>query len=195
VALKSLYPAPKPRALRKVVYQLDDHCRRFIALSPFFVLSTVTPEGDPDLSPRGGDPGFVEIVDSQTLLLPDRPGNNRLDNLSNLATHAAVALLFMIPGVDETLRVYGTVEILPGSDFGARFVVNDRPPITVLKITVTRALFHCAKALMRARLWHEEAKIDRRTLPTYGEILKDETQDAAPPETQEEMLLRYAKEM
>jgi hypothetical protein len=101
----------------------------------------------------------------------------------------------MIPGVDETLRVYGTAEILHGSAFGSRFVVNDRPPITVLKIAVTRALFHCAKALMRAQLWREEAKIDRRTLPTYRDTLKDQTQDAAPPETQEEMLLRYANEM
>jgi hypothetical protein len=97
--------------------------------------------------------------------------------------------------VDETLRVYGTAEILPGSAFGNRFAVNDRAPTTVLKITVTRALFHCAKALMRARLWREDAKIDRRTLPTYGEILKEQTRDTAPAETQEEMLQRYANEM
>lgn len=128
-------------------------------------------------------------------MLPDKTGNNRLDNLSNIVANPAVALLFMVPGVDETLRVYGAAEILPGTAFDDEFVPDSRPPTTVLRVTVERAFFHCAKALMRARLWSEDAKIDRACLPSMGEIIKDQTQDPAPPETQEDMVRRYAKDL
>jgi PPOX class probable FMN-dependent enzyme len=177
-----------------VVPRLDAHCARFIALSPFCVLSSVDSGAFPDLSPRGGEPGFVRMLDDRTLLLPDRPGNNRLDSLSNLADHPAVALLFFVPGVDELLRVYGTATILPAGSFLDERDTG-RPSATALKISVERAFFHCAKALMRAHLWSEEAKVDRACLPTLGEMLKDQTGEEAPAESQEEMILRYLPEM
>jgi len=115
--LRVLYPTPKERVLRKVILRLDAHCTDFIRLSPFCVLSSVSRQGTPDLSPRGGPPGFVAVRDAQTLLLRDQGGNNRLDNLSNIAATSAVALLFFVPGVDETLRVYGAATILPANAF------------------------------------------------------------------------------
>jgi PPOX class probable FMN-dependent enzyme len=191
--LRDLYPAPGTRAVNKVIPRLDAHCMRFIALSPFCVLSTVSPEGWPDLSPRGGAPGFVRALDERTLVLPDRPGNNRLDSLSHLAAAPAVALLFFVPGVDETLRVYGSAAILPAGAFVDE--AGGRPSTTALRIGVERAFFHCAKALMRAHLWSEEARIDRATFPTLGQILKDQIGGMEQVETQEEMLLRYAQNL
>jgi PPOX class probable FMN-dependent enzyme len=192
--LRTLYAMPKERALRKVMSRLDDHCIHFINLSPLCILASATPDGFPDLSPRGGDPGFVRVLDDHTLLLSDRPGNNRLDSLSNLVTNPQVALLFLVPGIDETLRVYGSVEIVPfsGED---RFDSERKPSATVLRITVRKAFFHCAKALMRAQLWSEEAKIDRRSFPTLGQILKDQLHEDAPPETQEDMVRRYRDDL
>lgn len=193
-ALRALYPAPKERALRKVVQRLDAHCTTFIGLSPFCVLSSVDAGGRPDLSPRGGKPGFVRVLDAQTLLLPDRPGNNRLDSLANLADNPAVALLFFIPGVDELLRVYGTAAIVPTGAFDEAAGAG-RPSTTALRIDVERAFFHCAKALMRSQLWSEEARVERACLPTLGEILHDQIGDAVPLESQEEMIRRYLPEM
>jgi PPOX class probable FMN-dependent enzyme len=193
-ALRELYPAPKPRALLKEIPRLDRHCLHFIALSPFCILSTVRPGAGPDLSPRGGLPGFARALDDHTLVLPDRPGNNRLDTLSNVAGSPAVALLFLVPGVDEMLRIYGTATIVPAGTFedepGAR-----RASTTALKISVERAFFHCAKAAMRARLWSEDAKVDRAVLPTLGEILNDQIGVASPVESQQEMVRRYMQDL
>jgi PPOX class probable FMN-dependent enzyme len=192
--LRALYAHPKERSLRKVLSRLDQHCIHFISLSPFCVLGTASSEGIPDLSPRGGAPGFVQVLDERTLVLPDRPGNNRLDSLSNLAANPAISLLFLVPGVDETLRVHGTVEIVPTETFDV--VEGDRKPgATVLQITVRQAFFHCAKALMRSHLWSDEAKIDRETFPTLGQILKDQLQDDGPVESHAEMVRRYSSEL
>lgn len=192
-ALRDRYPEPKPRALRKVVRRLDTHCARFIALSPFCVLASASPDAQPDLSPRGGAPGFVRVLDDHTLLLPDRPSNNRLDSLSKLAATPDLALLFFVPGVDETLRVYGRAALLPTGSFEDEAIGLPSP--SALRIDVDRAFFHCGKALMRARLWRDEARVDRSVLPSLGEILKDQIGDTGTPETQGEMLLRYAEEL
>jgi PPOX class probable FMN-dependent enzyme len=192
--LRTLYPAPKERTLRKVLPRLDAHCINFIGLSPFCVLSTVDAEGCPDLSPRGGDPGFVKVLDAGTLLLQDRPGNNRLDSLSNIAERGAVALLFFIPGVDELLRVYGRAAILPAGAFEVEPGAG-RPPTTALRIDVERAFFHCAKALMRSHLWSDEARVERSCLPTLGEILHDQLGEISPLESQEEMIRRYLPDL
>jgi PPOX class probable FMN-dependent enzyme len=146
------------------------------------------------MSPRGGEPGFVKVHDDRTLLIPDRPGNNRLDSLSNLADNPAVGLLFFIPGVDELLRVYGRATILPAGAFVDERDTG-RPSTTALTIAVERAFFHCAKAAMRARLWSEDARVDRGCLPTLGEMLNDQTGETSPPETQEEMIRRYLPEL
>jgi PPOX class probable FMN-dependent enzyme len=193
-ALRELYAAPAARALAKAIPELDAHCIRFIGLSPFCVIGSASATGKPDLSPRGGAPGFAKVEDS-AILLPDRPGNNRLDMLSKLAANPRIALLFMVPGMDETLRVFGNAEIVSGDDFGTDFVTNNRAPQTVLKITVDQVFFQCGKALMRAQLWSEESKCDRSAMPTMGEIMRDHIGHTDHVETQDEMVSRYRKQL
>ena len=151
--LRERYRQPGERARRKQLDRLDPHCRRFVELSPFAVLATAGPDGLADATPRGGEPGFCHVLDEHTLLLPDRPGNNRLDSLSNLVSRPGVGLLFLVPGVDETLRVNGTAELRDDEELRARFDDGGRRPATVLVVTVREAYLHCGKALMRARLW------------------------------------------
>jgi PPOX class probable FMN-dependent enzyme len=190
--LRGVYPDASFRSSRKVIDHLDTHCRRFIALSPFCVLSTVGPDGSPDLSPRGGEPGFVRVSDEHTAVLPDRPGNYRLDNLTNAVTRPVVALLFLVPGIDETLRVYGRASVITIDDERRVALGIDDKGRTELRIDVTRAYFHCAKALIRARLWDPEARVERDVFPTMGELMNDHARLSTPVETQEEMLDRFA---
>jgi uncharacterized protein len=195
--LRALYPAPAERSLRKQLDHLDAHCRRFIALSPFVVVASVAPgdDGLPDASPRGGEPGFVKVPDDATLLLPDAPGNNRLDTLANVAATGRVGLLFLVPGIDETLRVNGTAVVSADpADLGT-FAGTRHPPRTVLRVTVREAYLHCAKAFMRSRLWDAAARVERTTLPTLGQMINDQIGLTTPPETQEAMLARYAKDL
>jgi uncharacterized protein len=188
--LRALYAAPAERTLRKELDHLDRHCRRFIEHAPFLVLATADADGRQDATPRGGDPGFVLVADEHTLLLPDRPGNNRLDSLSNLTQRPEVGLLFLIPGVDETLRVNGTAELRDDAELTGRFEVSQRSPTIVVRITVRQAFLHCAKALMRSRLWDPDTRIERSELPTMGQMLRDQI-GSGPVETQAEMLERY----
>jgi PPOX class probable FMN-dependent enzyme len=188
--LRALYAAPAERALRKELDHLDPHCRRFIAHSPFVVLATADADGRQDATPRGGDPGFVHVADDHTLLLPDRPGNNRLDSLANLTQRPEVGLLFMVPGVDETLRVNGTAELRDDPDLTGRFAASGRSPKIVIQITVRQAYLHCAKALMRSRLWDPDTRIERTELPTMGQMLRDQI-GSGHAETQAEMVERY----
>lgn len=190
-ALRTVYKPANPRSVAKVIPVLDGHCRRFIALSPFLLLATGGPDGTSDVSPRGDGPGFVKVADDTTLLLPDRPGNNRLDSLENIIARPGIGLLFMVPGVDETLRVNGTAEIRTDPDLLADFAVGGKLPLSVIRITVKEAYLHCAKALMRSHLWSREAQVERSVLPTMGEMLQDHTSGAFKAETQEEMLKRY----
>ena len=192
--LRALHSAPTERAVRKELDRLDRHCRRFIALSPFLVMATADADGRLDATPRGGDPGFVEVADDRTLLLPDRPGNNRLDSLTNLTERPDVGLLFMIPGVDETLRVNGAAELRTDPDLVQRFQVGRRPPAIVLQITVRQAYLHCAKALMRSRLWDPAARIDRAELPTMGEMMRDHA-GSGTAESQAAMVERYREQL
>jgi PPOX class probable FMN-dependent enzyme len=195
--LRALYPQPNARSLRKQLDHLDGHCRRFITLSPFVVVASVGPGagGLPDASPRGGPPGFVKVTGPTTLLLPDAPGNNRLDTLANVAATGRVGLLFLIPGIDETLRVNGTARVSDDSAWLAPFLAERHPPRVVLAVEVREAYLHCAKAFMRSQLWSSAAQVERSVLPTLGEMLKDQTGAATPPETQEAMLARYAKDL
>jgi PPOX class probable FMN-dependent enzyme len=188
--LRALHAAPSARALRKELDRLDRHCRGFIAHSPFLVMATADADGRLDATPRGGEPGFVAVADDRTLLLPDRPGNNRLDSLTNLTQRPEVGLLFMIPGVDETLRVNGAAELRDDPDLIERFQISRRPPTIVLRITVRQAYLHCAKALMRSRLWDPDSRIERAELPTLGEMLRDQL-GSGPVESQAQMVERY----
>ena len=191
--LRTLYPQPKERALKKQLDRLDRHCTQFIGLSPFLILASRSGTGGLDASPRGGEPGFVKVWNSKTLLIPDAPGNNRLDTLSNLLSDSGVGTLFLIPGVDETLRVNGKALLSTQPEVLAAFRDARRPPKLVIEVHVEECFLHCAKSMMRARLWDPQARIERNRLPTMGEMISEQTE--APLETQQEMLERYAGDL
>jgi uncharacterized protein len=194
-ALDKLYKAPSERARLKQLDRLDRHCRRFVELSPLAILASASPAGGQDVSPRGGAPGFVRVLDEHTLALPDRPGNNRIDSLANLVACPEVALLFLVPGVDELLRVAGRAEIRDDAELCQSFAVGERRPATVLLVHVREAFLHCGKALMRARLWEADAKVERASLPSMGEMLKEQIGLSAPAESQADMLARYRENL
>ena len=192
-ALRKHYRQAQGRAVRKELNHLDKHFRRFVDLSPFLLIGSTGSDGRGDVSPRGEAPGFVHVLDDNHLAIPDRPGNNRLDTLTNVLTNPAVGLLFLIPGVDETLRINGRAAIHDDKDLRQRFEVKGRLPATVLVVSVDEAYLQCAKALMRSKLWDPGARIERSALPTIGEMLRDQINDGAEPEPQEEMVERYKK--
>ena len=192
--LRALYPQPGERALRKQMAALDRHALRFIALSPFVVLSTADAQGRQDASPRGGAPGFVHAVDAQRLWIPDAPGNHRLDSLGNIVATGRIGLLFLIPGVDETLRVNGRARLCDEADRLAPFAADARVRL-VIEVQAEEVYLHCAKALMRSKLWSDAARVERSVLPSMGRMINDQTGVDAPAESQEQMLARYAKDL
>lgn len=193
--LRALYPAPKERAIRKQLSSLDPHCRRFIELSPFVVIASGNVTQAMDASPRGGVPGFVKALDERTLLIPDAPGNNRLDTLENIIGTGKVGLLFMIPGIDETLRVNGAARLSCDEEQLQLFTGEKHRPKLVIEVAVAEAYLHCAKALMRSGLWQQSSQVPRSLLPTMGQMINNQTGIEAPAETQEEMLARYAADL
>lgn len=195
-SLRGLYAEPTERARRKQLSRLDAHCLRFIGLSPFVVLASGSAQGQYDASPRGGDPGFVKAPDAHTLLIPDASGNNRLDTLQNIIATGRVGLLFLIPGVDETLRVNGRARLDSSAGLMARFAGERHPPKIVIEVRVEDAYLHCAKAFMRSKLWGPENRVERSALPTMGQMIGDQTGvPAAAVETQEQMVARYRAEI
>ncbi len=194
-ALRSLYPPPGERARRKQLAALDVHCRRFVSLAPLLVISSASAAGQMDASPRGGEPGFARVADDKTLLIPDAPGNNRLDTLSNIIETGRAGLLFLIPGVDETLRINGTAELSEDPALMERFRSERRLPRLVIRIGVEEAYLHCAKALMRSRLWAPESRVARSALPTMGRMINDQSGIVGEPESQEQMVARYARDL
>jgi PPOX class probable FMN-dependent enzyme len=173
-SLRALYGMPSEAAVLKQVDHLHPHYQAMIRAAPFAVLATSGPNGV-DTTPRGDAPGFIEIVDDRTLLLPDRRGNNRIDALRNILANPNVSLLFLIPGVGETLRVNGRATICTDPALLARFVINGKEPASVLVIRVTTVFFQCAKAVIRSRLWDPAAQVPKGAVPSSGTILKDMT--------------------
>lgn len=169
--LDALYGAPVPAALVKEIDTISDHYRAFIEASPFVVVATCGPEGL-DCSPRGDPPGFVRVRDERTVLIPDRRGNNRLDTLRNLVRDPRVSLLFLIPGIGETLRINGRADIVADPALCATFTMQGKVPRTVLAVTVDRIYIQCRKALVRSRLWSADAQIPRSALPSTGKIVE-----------------------
>ncbi len=173
--LDALYSdAPYGPAVFKETDRVTPQYRKLIEASPFAVLATSGPEGL-DCSPRGDPPGFVRVVDEHTLLIPDRRGNNRIDSLRNLVRDPRVALLFLIPGVGETMRIIGRARISTDPTLTETFIINGKAPKCVLVVTVEKAYFQCTKAIIRSKLWEEASKVDRKTLPTPGAILAELT--------------------
>jgi PPOX class probable FMN-dependent enzyme len=168
--LDAMYGEPVPAAITKEIDYISDHYKMFIDKAPFVVLATVGPEGL-DCSPRGDPPGFVRVRDTKTLLIPDRRGNNRVDALRNLVRDPRISLLFMIPGIDSTLRINGTAVIVVDPELSAGFAINGRLPKCVLVVTVDRVYTQCPKALVRSRLWSADAQIARSELPSAGEMI------------------------
>ena len=168
--LAGLYDPPLERSLRKQLDRLDDYCRQFIAASPFVVLST---QGD--ASPRGDGPGFVVVENEHTLLIPDRRGNNRLDSLRNLVRDSRVGLLFLIPGIAETLRVNGEAVISRDPALTERFGVEGKTPRTVSVVTVKEAYVQCSRALVRADLWNPAKFAAPGKLPSFGTMMQAHT--------------------
>ncbi|MFM0395670.1 pyridoxamine 5'-phosphate oxidase family protein [Paraburkholderia phytofirmans] len=167
--LEALYGQPHERAVRKEIDHINEDYRAFVEVAPFAVLATAGPEGL-DCSPRGDAPGFVRIVDERTLALPDRLGNNRLDSLRNIIVEPRLALLFIIPGVGESLRVNGRGRITDDPQWLDSFAVEGKLPRTVLLIDVDSVYFHCSKALVRSKLWDPAHHVERSRLPSAGEI-------------------------
>ncbi len=172
-ALRALHDQPSDLVRRKTIDRLDAHCLSFVARSPFLLLATADGAGRADVSPRGDPPGFVKALDDKTLLIPDRPGNNLLDSLSNILANPEVGLVFLIPGFDETLRVNGTAELSVDPADLAPLAVEGKTPKIAIRVAVREAFLHCAKSFRRARLWDPDARVERGTLPTLGRMVMD----------------------
>jgi len=186
-ALREILDPPISLSLRKVGTTLDAHCRKFISLSPFLCLATMSKQGEATVSPRGDPPGFVQVLDEKTLIIPDRPGNNVADSMERILEMPRAGVLFFIPGFDETLRVNGAVNITTDEGILARCVVAGQTPKLALKLTVEEVFFHCGKALKRSRLWDPDSQRDRKEMPSLARIILEQTADPNAPITQEEI--------
>lgn len=193
--LRAIYGMPKGRAKKKVLNQLEKHSKHFILHSPFFIMSTYGSSGSADTSPRGGKPGFVKILDDQHLLIPDAKGNNRIDSLVNIVESGNIGCLFLIPGIDESLRLNGKAIISTDTAYLKLFPEEQHPPKSCIKISVREVFLHCAKALMRSQLWENTYRIERPGFPTMGTMLNEQLGLDTPLESQEEMVKRYRKDL
>jgi len=188
--LAAIYPKPSPRVIAKALPAIDAHAKNFIAMAPFCVIATSGSDASVDASPRGGHPGFVRVEGPNRLLMPDRPGNNRLDSFRNIVDGSGfVQLIFFVPGIDETLRVSGKGRLSAAPELLNAMEEFGKPPRAVLDIAVHEAYFHCGKALMRSRLWSQDAQVQRSSFPSISQIIHDQTR-LGEPEGQAEVEAR-----
>lgn len=183
-ALRQKFGEVHPLAITKSRPALDQYSRQFISLSPFLVISTADGEGKADLSPRGDPPGFVHVVDDKTILVPDRPGNNRLDTMSNITANPNVGCLFFIPGFEDTLRLNGKARLSDDAALLKHCTVNGKVPKVGILITVEEVFLHCAKALKRSKLWGPDYRQDRGQLPSIARIILAQTCETGVDETE-----------
>src|SRR6266849_8620881 len=172
--LREAYGAPSERSLKKQLSRLDKHCRDFIARSPFVVIASADPSGRVDASPKGDAPGFVRVIDDETLLIPDRLGNNRVDTIGNLLSSPGVGLIFFVPGVNETLRVNGRARITTDPALLEPCTVQGKVPRSGILITAEEVYFHCGKALIRSDLWNPEKHVAQSDFPSLGRIITEQ---------------------
>ena len=171
---RELYRGPSDGAVRKELKRLDPHARNFLGRSPFVLIGTQDGQGHADVSPKGDRPGFCVALDDFTVAIPDRPGNNRLDSFENIVANPAVGLIFLIPGMDETLRINGKGRLTADRALCEQLAVEGKPALSVLVVKIRAVYMHCAKAFMRSELWTPETWPNRGELPTLGQILRDQ---------------------
>ena len=195
IDLEAIYAKPSPRVIAKTRPALDIHSKKFIALSPFCVLATSGADGSVDASPRGGNPGFIHAEGDSRLLMPDRPGNNRIDSFKNITEGTGlVQFIFFVPGINETLRVSGRGTLTDAPELLAELVEFGKPPRLVLSVEVSEAYFHCGKAVMRSKLWLQETQVERSAMPSIAEIIHDQTK-LGEPEPQEVVDAHYRTQL
>ncbi len=193
--LRGLHDAVNPLARDKAIPSLEPHSIHFISLSPFLCIASADQAGPADVSPRGDAPGFVKVLDDHTLLIPDRIGNNRLDTSANIANNPHIGLLFLVPGVTETLRVNGQARICTDGEILAAFEVRGKVPKTGILVAVEEVMFQCSKALVRSRLWDDDYRVERKTaMPTLGRMIKDQIGAAQTAEELEGYIQTSVKE-
>jgi PPOX class probable FMN-dependent enzyme len=193
--LATIYPAPSPRVIAKARPEIDAHAAKFIGMSPFCVLATSGSDGSVDASPRGGNPGFIHVVSPTQLVMPDRSGNNRIDSFKNIVEGSGfVQLIFFVPGIDETLRVGGRGKLSVDPDLLVTMEEFGKLPRAALSVSVHEAYFHCGKALMRAKLWSPDTRVERAVLPSISQMIHDQTK-LGDPDPQAAVEARYKTQL
>ncbi|HTQ35047.1 MAG TPA: pyridoxamine 5'-phosphate oxidase family protein [Stellaceae bacterium] len=172
--IREIYGHPMERTVKKQLPRLEKHSRAFIAMSPFLVMATCDAEGRCDASPKGDAPGFVHVLDDETLLIPDRLGNNRVDSIGNILQHPRIGLIFFVPGVRETLRVNGRAQITVDPALLGPTEVNGKLPRSGILVTADEVYFHCGKALIRSDLWNPEKHVGRKGFPSLGVVIAEQ---------------------
>ncbi len=195
--LRDLYGEPFPIAVQCKLPALDQHHRTIIAHSPFLCLASASADGTVSVSPKGDRPGFVQVLDDHTLLLPDRPGNNQIQSLENLVDNPNVSLIFLVPGIEETLRVVGRASIETDPDLLGAFAVGGKAPKTAIRVNVEMATVHCGKAMRRSHLWDPERFVPRDQVPTLGQMVVDQAKPEGITVDKATALIeeKFAKEM
>jgi len=195
-ALLGLFGPVSALASIKVIPALDAHCRRFIALSPFLVIGSSDRTGKADTSPKGDPPGFVQVLDDRTLAIPDRPGNNRIDTLLNIVENPEIAVIFFVPGVDETLRVNGRARLSVDPELLARMAVQGKLPKLAIVVEIREAYLHCAKALKRSKLWDFSAQVPRTALASLGRMIIEQSKSTdSIPQVEERIEQAYREKL
>jgi len=172
--IRAIYGEPMERTIKKQLPRLEKHSRAFIAMSPFIVMATCDAEGRCDASPKGDGPGFVQVIDDETLLIPDRLGNNRVDSIGNILQHPRIGLIFFVPGLRETLRVNGRAQVTVDPALLEPAAVNGKLPRSGILVTAEEVYFHCGKALIRSDLWNPEKQVARSAFPSLGIVIADQ---------------------
>ena len=185
--LRGNYGEPMDIALMKQLGKLDAHCKNFISRSPFLCIGTSAADGKADVSPRGDPPGFVQVLDDNTIFIPDRPGNNRLDTMSNIVANPDVGLLFLIPGFEDALRVNGKAKLVKDEKILERCAVNRKVPTMGIMVEINEAYLHCAKAVRRSKLWKAESQQDRKEMPTLAQMILEQVATPEKQPTEEEI--------
>jgi uncharacterized protein len=183
--IKEIYGEPMERTIKKQLPRLEKHSRAFIAMSPFIVMATCDAEGRCDASPKGDAPGFVHVLDDETLLIPDRLGNNRVDSISNILQHPRIGLIFMVPGIRETLRVNGRAQITVDPALLKATEANSKLPRSGILVTADEVYFHCGKAIIRSDLWNPEKHVARKDFPSLGIVIAEQIGQIVEPKEAE----------